>query len=152
METYNPELAARVWQRVQKESEPAQDPQWLFQLIAQEWTDAMIYLALSRRTQGKSSALLRRMFQEEQTHAACLKGIYTLMTGSHPVVRSTPPAQEPISVMLRRCYGREMQCLAQYEAHSADPEYGQVFARLAAQEREHCRMVLELLGSLQESR
>jgi len=153
MDVYNPELAARVWQRVQKESEPTQqDAQWLFQLIVQEWTDATTYLALSRRTQGKFSALLRRMFQEEQTHAACLKGIYTLMTGAHPVARSVPPVQESISATLRRCYGREMQCLAQYEAHSADPEYGQVFSRLAAQEREHCRVVLELLGSLQEGR
>jgi len=39
-----------------------------------------------------------------------------------------------------------MRCLAQYEARANDPEYGPVFARLAAQEREHCMAVLELIG------
>jgi len=152
MESYNPEVAARVWQRVQSKPEIEQDAQWLLSLIAQEGTDAAAYLALSRRTQGKSSAMLRQMFQEEQAHVACLKGIYKLVTGSHPAVRSVPPKQEPVLAVLRRCYGQEMRGLAQYEAHCADPEYGQVFARLADQEREHCRMVLELLGNLQDSR
>ncbi len=152
MDTYNPEMAARVWQRVQAGPEPAQDAQWLLGLIAQERADAATYLHLSHRTQGKISAMLHQMFQQEQAHVACLKGIYTLMTGTHPAVQATTPTQEPVSVILRRCYGREMRCLAQYEAHSADPEYGQVFSRLALQEQEHCRMVLELLGSLQENR
>ena len=83
---------------------------------------------------------------------ACLKGIYMLVTGTHPNARSAPPEREPLDRMLRKCYGREMQSLAQYEARSADPEYGPIFARLAAQEREHCRMLLEILGSLQERR
>jgi len=80
---------------------------------------------------------------------ACLKGMYTLQGAGRPEIPSPPPVDKaPIGLLLRRCYGREMRCLAQYEARASDPEYGQVFARMAQQEREHCRLILELLGSL----
>ena len=144
METIDKAAAARVWQRVK--GEPESKEKGLLALIAQEWTDAATYLQLSRRMTGKDSAVLRKMYEQEQSHTACLKGIYTLITGMHPTVRSLPVSQGDIETVLRRCYGREMQCLAQYEARRSDPEYGQVFARLADQEREHCRLLLELLG------
>ena len=144
METIDKAAAARVWQRVKGESENKE--KGLLALIAQEWTDAATYLQLSRRMTGKDSAVLRKMDEQEQSHTACLKGIYTLITGTHPTVRALPVSQGDIETVLRRCYGREMQCLAQYEARRSDPEYGQVFARLADQEREHCRLLLELLG------
>lgn len=147
METVDPAKAARVWQRVQAENPTVRPEQGLVELIAQEWTDAATYLQLSRRFQGKESAILRRMFEEEQAHTACLKGIYTLITGTHPTVRAVQPTQDDPEQILRRCYGREMRCLAQYEQRSGDPEYGQVFARLADQERDHCRLILELLGN-----
>lgn len=152
METVDPAKAARVWQRVQAENPTARPEQGLLELIAQEWTDATTYLHLSRRFQGKESNTLRRMYEEEQAHTACLKGIYTLITGRRPTVRATPPAQEDPEQILRRCYGREMRCLSQYEQRSSDPEYGQVFARLAEQERDHCRLVLELLGKLNKKK
>ena len=148
METVDPTKAARVWERVKGESEKIRPEQGLAELIAQEWTDAAIYLQLSRRFQGKDSALLRRMYEEEQAHTACLKGIYTLITGRRPAVKAPPPPQGETEQILRRCYGREMQSLARYEARAADPEYGQVFSRMAQQEREHCHRVLELLGRL----
>lgn len=148
MDTIDPTKAARVWQRVQGEQSHPPMERGLLELIAEEWTDATTYLQLSRRFQGKDSAMLRKMYDDEQAHTACLKGIYTLLTGSRPTIRAATPSAENPEAILRRCYGREMRCLAQYEARSADPEYGQVFARLADQEREHCRMVLELLGNL----
>ncbi len=160
MDKIDPQKAARVWQRVHTDAPaqnsvqaPPQNPvQGLPELIAQEWTDAAIYLQLSRRFQGKDSAILRQMAQQEQSHTACLKGIYTLITGAQPMVRAVPPAQESTQAILRRCYGREMRCLAQYEERASHPEYGQVFSRLAEQEREHCRLVLELLGKLKKAR
>lgn len=152
METIDPAKAARVWQRVRSEA-PAEHPeQGLLELIAQEWNDAATYLQLSRRFQGKDSATLRRMYEEEQAHAACLKGIYTLIAGKRPTVRTVPPTQEDPEQILRKCYGREMQCLVRYEQRSEDPEYGQVFARLAEQERGHCCLVLELLGNLKKKK
>ena len=151
MEIIDPAKAARVWQRVRGEM-PAESPeQGLLEMIARERTDASAYLQLSRKFQGKQSAMLRRMFEDEQAHAACLKGIYTLITGKQPTVQTVPLSQISPEQLLRQCYGREMQCLARYEQKSSDPEYGQVFARLADQEREHCRLVLELLGSIKST-
>lgn len=152
METYDKAKAARVWQRVQGEAatNPAQGLQGL---IAEEWSDAAIYLALSRRVQGSAGATLRKMSQEEQAHMACLKGIYTLQGAGRPDIPSPPPTDNaPVATLLRRCYGREMRCLAQYEARASDPEYGQVFARIAQQEWEHCRQILEILGALTQEK
>lgn len=148
METIDKAKAARVWQRVQ--GNVATDPtQGLGGMIAEEWADAAIYLSLAKRVQGNAAVILRKIGQEEQSHMACLKGIYTLQGNGRPDVPSPPPVDRaPISTLLRRCYGREMRCLAQYESRANHPEYGQIFARMAQQEREHCRLLLELLGSL----
>ena len=148
METIDPVKAARVWQRVTGDAPPENREKGLLALIAQEWTDAATYLQLSRRISGRDSLLLRKMYEQEQAHTACLKGLYTLITGTHPTVRAVPAVHGDVEATLRRCYGREMQCLAQYEARTGDPEYGQVFARLADQEREHCHLLLEILGRI----
>lgn len=148
MEIYDAEKAARVWQRVQGVPPSTDDPAILSAMIYGEWIDAATYLHLSRRYQGREAAVLRKLFEEEQAHAACLKGIYTLLTGQRAVTQTIPPPKEPTEAILRRCYGREMHCLAQYEQWSAHREYGPVFSRLAHQEQEHCRILLELLGKL----
>lgn len=150
MEVFDQAKAKQVWQRVQTPVPGEPDAQPLLGLIAGEWEDASTYLALSRKFQGREAAMLRRLYEEEQTHAACLKGIYALMTGEKAAIRVPPPQVEQPENTLRRCYGREMKCLAEYEARSADREYGPVFSRLASQEREHCRMVLELIGGLKK--
>lgn len=149
MDSYDSAKANRVWQRVQG-ARPQFDGTTLPDLITGEWQDAATYLQLSRRMPPKESQVLRRLFEEEQAHAACLKGIYTLTTGHRPTQKAAPPQQEPVEQILRKCYGREMRCLAEYESRSSDPEYGPVFSRLAAQEREHCRIVLELIGRLKQ--
>lgn len=152
METIDKAKAARVWQRVQGEA-VANPTHGLQGMIAEEWADAAIYLSLSRRVQGNAASILRKIGQEEQSHMACLKGIYALQGTGKPDIPAPPPVDKaPVSVILRRCYGREMRCLAQYESRSNDPEYGQVYARMAQQEREHCRLVLELLGSLPQDK
>lgn len=148
MESYDKAKAARVWQRVQGEA-AANPANGLTGMIAEEMADGAIYMALSRRVQGNAAGILRKMAQEEQSHTACLKGIYALLGNGRPDVPPPPPLDNaPVQVILRRCYGREMRCLAQYESRSGDPEYGQIYARMAQQEREHCRQILELLGSL----
>ena len=152
MDTIDKQKAAQVWQRVTGNNHPAQDTQTLLALITEEWADASTYLQLSRQFQGQDSGILRKLSQQEQAHTACLKGIYTLITGSAPKVRTIGPLQEPPMQVLRKCYGREMHCLAQYEARTNDPEYGQVFGKLADQEREHCRLILELIGNLKRAK
>ena len=148
MEVFDPQKAAGVWQRVQGGAAQPRPEEGLLELIAREAEDAEIYLQLSRKLQGRAGALLRKMYEQEQAHAACLKGIYALISGSRPSIPTPPPPRDPPQVVLRRCYGREMQCLAQYESRTSDPDYGQVYAKLAAQEREHCKLILELIGKL----
>lgn len=148
MDKIDPEKARQVWQRVQGATPTAPREQGLSELVVLEWTNATAYLQLSRHTPAKIAASLRHIHQQEMGNAACLKGIYTLLTGKKPAIKAVPPAPDSPDKVLRRCYGQEMHCLAQYEARRTDPEYGQVFARLAAQKQEHCRLVLELLGRL----
>ncbi len=142
------EKFAQVWQRVQAPAEPAQG---MPELIAREKEDAVIYLHLSRVLRGRDSILLRQMFEQEQAHAACLKGIYRLSNDALPEIRIPNIPKESPEILLRRCYGREMRCLAAYEARAAHPEYGPVFFRMARQEQEHCRNILEILGRLQRT-
>ena len=152
MENFDTEKAARVFQRVRGGADSMPDSLGLPDLISEERADAATYLLLSRKFTGKDSAILRRMYEQEMSHAACLKGIYNLMTGAQPATHPAKPTQEPVEITLRRCYGREMRCLAQYEARSSDPQYGPIFTRLAQQEWEHCHLVLELLGKLKPKR
>ena len=148
MEQYDAQKAARVWQRVQAEQPQVATAAELQEMLEEEWLDSAVYLQLARQFQGPIREKLLKMGKDEQTHAACLKGIYTLTTGGHPTMRTKQMPPEAPQVILRRCYGREMRSLARYEAKSRDPQYGQVFQRLAEQEREHCKMILELLGSM----
>ena len=138
----------QVMQRVQGDA-PRPEIRQLPELIAEEKADAAAYLHLSHRFGGKEGAMLRRMFEEEQTHISCLRGIFRLMTGERCQIHTTPqPLSEDAAVLLRRCYGREMRCLSVYEAHAADPEYGPVFLQLAREEKEHCKNILHLIGKL----
>lgn len=151
--TYDPQKAARVWKRVQERSEAETREQTrpegsVRNMILEAMTAAAVYLQLAHRLSGPESAVLQRLYREEQNQAACLKGIHTLITGEAPAVSVAPVPQENPELTLRRCYAREMQCLKNYEARIQDPDYGPVFHRMAVQEREHCKAVLELLGNL----
>ena len=148
MNTYDPQKAQRVWQRVHSQSEEPSRVGNLQELIMNEREAAATYLRLAKKASPREASVLQRLFREKQSHALCLKGLYTLITGLAPTTRAPQPASEPMEVTLRKCYGQEMRSLKEYEARSDDPEYGAVFKRLAEQEREHCRAVLELIGSI----
>ena len=150
METYDPEMAARVWKRVTADAPPPSASPDLQALIEEELSDAAAYLHLSRFFGNYHSRILRQMHQQELSHAACLKGIYRMMTGKRCTPRLPKPIREKPILTLQRCYDREMHCATRYTASAADPRYGQTFARMAQQEQEHCRILLELLGKSQE--
>ena len=147
METIDPAKEAQVWQRVRGQH-PEDPREGLQELIAREWEVGGACLQLSRRFNGKQSALLRQLYEKEQGHCACLKGIYTLISGQRPHVRGSSAAGGLPEAELRRCYGKQMQNLAEYERRSNHPEYGHIFQELARQEREHCHLLLEILGCL----
>ena len=148
MANYDPKTAARVWDRVQNAAVPAGDSQLILNLIAEEILDAATYLQLSKRLSTPQAAAIKQLAQQEQSHVSCLKGVYTMITGEKPKVLPVKVSDDPPDIVLRRCYGREMRALAQYEARQNDPQYGHVFRMLARQEQEHCRRLLEILGTL----
>ena len=150
MKSYDPKTAARVWDRVQSTAVPAADAQVILNLIGEEALDAATYITLSKRLPAPLAAAVRQLAQQEQSHVSCLKGAYTMITGEKPKFLPVKPADDPPDIVLRRCYGRKMRALAQYEARQADPQYGHVFRTLARQEQEHCRKILEILGALQK--
>ena len=145
MQSFDAQKAARVWDRVQGNGADG-----LPELIGMEWLDAMTYIQLSKRFQGRDSQLLRQLAQQEQDHAACLRGIYHLLTGGRPVVSTPTVLQENTENLLRRSYGSHMHRLARYEARKNDPQYGQIFSRLADQERDQCQKLLALFGRMQK--
>ena len=150
MENMDSAQAQRVWQRVRGTAPAETDEKILQDLIAQEWEAAAVYLQLSKRCGGKESAVLYRLFQQEHAHCACLRGIYTMITGERPKLPTGQPGREPLDAALRSCYGREMRFLRTYEERSEDPNFGHVFMHIRDQEQEHCRVLLELIGGLRK--
>jgi hypothetical protein len=149
MTNFDSDRTTQVWQRVRGEAPPETLSQELLQsLILEELSGAAAYLVLSRQISGRDGMLLRRLFEESHAHAVCLKGICTLIAGKRPLIRGAVPEKTNPEIILRSCYGREMRCLATYEKYTMDREYGPVFTRLAEQKKEHCRLVLELIGRM----
>ena len=153
MNTIDQQKAARVWQRVQESKpEPRQDRlEDLQELIMNEWTAAATYQQLARQLPQKEAAVLQRLAREEHGHGACLRGMYSLITGEKCEIHNPKLPPEPVERTLRRCYGLEMRSLKAYEAKAGHPEYGHVFARIAEQEREHCMALLGLIGGIRHS-
>ena len=150
MNTYDPKKAQRVWDRVQGNREPEQPkPEMTLQaMIMNEWIAAATCLALARQVPPREMCVLQRLAREDQGHGACLKGIYTMVTDQEPVIKAPPITAGTPVLTLKKCYASLLKTLQEYERWSSDPEYGPVFQRLADQEREHCRLVLELIGRL----
>lgn len=145
MENYDAAMAQRVWQRVRGEETAHPGLQ---ALAAAERSEAAVYLILSKVLQNREKLLLRQIFTQEQEHAACLRGIHFLTIDKPLALRTVPPASEPPEITLRKSYGRKLRALQEYESRASDPEYGPAFAHMARQEREHCVLILQILGRL----
>ena len=117
-------------------------------LLLAEETMANTFLSLARRLSGPAAARLQGLAREARGHEACLEGICVLVTGEAPEIRVPAAEPGPMITQLRKCYGMAMRALVTYEARTGDREYGPVFARLAAQQRDQCRTILELIGTV----
>lgn len=149
MEQFDTEMEDRVWERVSGEKPPRLE-QSLQALAAAELSEAAAHLMLSRQFQGKEKAILRKIYEEDQAHAACLKGIHYFTFDTPLAVRHIPPAPESPVIALRKAYARKLRTLRQYKSRFDDQEYGAVYQMIAQQEQEHCRLILELVGNLKK--
>ncbi len=149
MERFDTETEDRVWQRAHGQ-QPPQPVQSIQALAAAELTEAAALLMLSRQLQGKEKAILKRIYEEDQAHAARLKGIHYFTFDLPLAIRAIPPAPETPVIALRKAYARKLRVLRQYESRFDDPEYGAVYQTLARQEQAHCCLILELVGNLKK--
>ncbi|MBQ9929680.1 MAG: hypothetical protein IJO72_02735 [Oscillospiraceae bacterium] len=149
MEQFDLEQEERVWSRVSGEQPPRLE-QSIQALAAAELSEAAAHLMLSRQFQGKEKAILRKIYEEDHAHAACLKGIHFFTFDTPLAIRPIPPAPDPPVIALRKAYARKLRALRQYESRMEDPEYGAVYQLLARQEQAHCRLLLELVGNLKK--
>ena len=148
---YDTQKAARVWQRVQTEKQEVNTPQGadrLPGLILEQLQLSATYLQIARQLPGKDGAVFVRLAREARAQAACLKGILALMSEQVPEISSAPVHFSAMEAMLRRCYGKELLLLKEYENRSSDPEYGPVFERLACRGRDHCWVLPEVIGRI----
>ena len=152
MKEYDSQKAARVWQRVQGEKQEIPVPPGsdnLQSLIMDQLQLSSMYQRLSGSYGGADGTALMRLAREARTQASCLRGLAVLMLGQKPEVRPAPMHRHALDAALRWCYGQELRLLKEYENRCNDPEYGPVFDRMVQRQREHCCIVLELIGSPQ---
>lgn len=148
MEHYDPNKAQQVWQRVTgQEPEQLQNMQ---ALAVAELNEAAVYWLLSQQLQGKERSMLRRIFEEDQAHAACLKGIHYFVQDQPLSVRPVLPAPETLVIALRKSYARKRNALQAYISRASDSQYGCVFRILAQEEEQHCKTILQIVGHLKK--
>lgn len=147
MENYDAEMAQRVWQRVRGEQSLPAGPANLQGLIAAEAEAAAAYTRLARQLPDKAGRL-HQMAEDSRRHGACLRGIRYLCTGDRVTAKLLPARQETTETALRRCYGQSLRSATEYHSRTDDQQYGHVFAAMADKKREHCRTLLEIIGSV----
>ena len=139
MEPYDGQMAQRVWQRVRGAEEP------ILSLLTLESQAAAAYGQLARRL-PKHRKQFERMLQQTQYHIKCLRGMGYLTSGVRPARLPLKPRQETTAGLLRTCYLHSLKAAEGYAQHQDNPEYGIVFAQLAQEKRQHCALLLALLG------
>ena len=117
-------------------------------LVLESLTAAENYGRLARCFSGWQAEALNRMAREAKAQGACIGGICALITGESPERPVPFPDTGTPDVRLKKAYARAMHLLTSCESCSEDPEYGPVFQRLVIRQQDHCRKILEIIGSL----
>ena len=157
MDRFDSETVRNIWQRVQAGNGSTLSPETekhprcdLSQWIARELSTAALYMQLSKRLSGNAAHTLRRLARQEMSHATTLKGICLVCQGIQPQVRPDPGQKAPVLTLLQRCYGQKLQIVSAYEKRCEDPQYGSVFQKMLQEERDQCRILLQLMGNLSQ--
>ena len=124
------------------------DSRTLMAMLLDTATAAENFSQLARCFQGWQSETLVRIARESRAQGACLGGIFSLVTGEPPRRQVAIADGGTVQTRLKKAYARALHLLAALEGKRTDPEYGPVFQRLALRQQEHCRNILEILGSL----
>ena len=117
-------------------------------LMMEMGTAAENYRRLAGCFSGWQAEALNRMAREVRAQGSCIGGICALITGETPERPLPCPDAGTVPTRLKKAYSRAMRLLAACEGYTTDIEYGPVFQRLATKQQEHCRKILEIIGSL----
>ena len=148
MDAYDAKKARRVWQRVQSAQLPTAPQLEADGLIVSAQTAKGIYLKLARQGLTGEAAGLKKLAEMKQSQIDCLNGMRLLSAGgrhSHPPL---PIPKESALAALRRCHSIEVRTLREYELRTAERDHGPIWFGLAEEQRNVCRILLELMGRL----
>lgn len=136
-----------VWQRVMN-SPPAVPKDGLRGLRRESAALAAVYRQLAGSLSGKAGEKAAQLYREEGTISACLRGLEVLRGEDGGKLKYPQPGKEPTLRLLRGCYHRTRNCMAEYTARSVDPEIGMVFRELSDRAQRQCGLLAELMGML----
>lgn len=145
MEHYDPQMAKRVWQRVQGGSAaPGAD---LARVLTAQQELLGIYRQLAKALPDKA-ALFRELWEQTHRQWLCLSGVRLLTLGGRPAQTPLSASANTADALLRKAWTKIWQLLQLYgAAAAAGGEYGFVYALLQEQSQGHARTILELLGT-----
>ena len=126
---------SRIWQRV-RGTDLTED---LRRLLVRQARLRAVYRQMSRRG-GKWRLLL----EQKESQIACLRGLLRIRTGQGAAC----PRVGETSQDLAACFAEERGLLAELARLSREEELGPVFAILLREQQKHCRLLLELLGTM----
>ena len=136
-----------VWQRVLN-PQPAAPRDGLRGLRRESASLAAAYRQLSGALTGKAGEKAGQLYREEAAVSACLRGLEVLRGEDSGKLKYPQPAKEQPLRLLRGCYHRTRNCVAEYTARAVDPETGVVFRELADRAQRRCGLLAELMGMI----
>ena len=148
MDQIDPAQAQRVWQRVKSGDAASAEVRALPRLLALESEAWYTYTYLAKNTPLRDSRLLAQLRDQSQSQFHALAGLHLLTTGSRPPQNPQPNLRGNAEGLLRLCWRNRQQALALLEKAQVPPEFAFLLPLLRDRTREHCRMLLELLGCL----
>lgn len=147
MERMDKSREGQIWQRVMN-PQPIALRDGLRGLRRESAALMSAYRQLMTALSGKTGEKAGQLYREESVTAACLRGLEVLRGEDGGKIQYPQPAREPALRLLRSCYHRTRNCMAEYTARTVDPETGAVFRALADRAQQQCVLLAELMGML----
>ena len=136
-----------VWQRV-LQSQPAVPRDGIRGLRRESAALSGAYRQLTASLTGKAGEKVGQLYRGETEISACLRGLEILRGEDGGKLKYPQPAKEPTQRLLRGCYHRTRNCIAESTARAVDPETGAGVREPADRAQKQCALIAELMGML----
>ena len=115
-----------VWQRVLN-PQPAVPRDGLRGLRRESAALAAVYRQLAGSLSGKAGEKAAQLYREETATSACLRGLEVLRGEDGGQLKYPQPGKEPALRLLRGCYHRTRNCMAEYTGRPVVSWYSFIF-------------------------